>query len=184
MNALVTLQTSLECDRRAAVSRTTPQRRQTLSQRDAGESRRRGRWRRRSASTPRATSKATSQKLLEDPIMYAEGLLRTLGPAELNGKGKALCAPVPRGHVEVSVQSRRDRRGDARGGQWDFPQTGWRALDLLRSEPAEVAHEAGRALRSGSRRRSYVESRIRQLLQRSAPPSPTPSTRAGRRIRI
>ena len=33
------------------------------------------------------------QKLLEDPIVYAEGLLRTLGPAELNGKGKALCAP-------------------------------------------------------------------------------------------
>jgi type VI secretion system protein ImpL len=31
------------------------------------------------------------QKLLEDPIVYAEGLLRTLGPAELNGKGKALC---------------------------------------------------------------------------------------------
>jgi type VI secretion system protein ImpL len=25
--------------------------------------------------------------------VYAEGLLRTLGPAELNGKGKALCAP-------------------------------------------------------------------------------------------
>ena len=32
------------------------------------------------------------QKLLEDPIVYAEALLRTLGPAELNGKGKALCA--------------------------------------------------------------------------------------------
>lgn len=31
------------------------------------------------------------QKLLEDPILYAESLLRTLGPAELNGKGKALC---------------------------------------------------------------------------------------------
>jgi type VI secretion system protein ImpL len=31
------------------------------------------------------------QKLLEDPIVYAEALLRTLGPAELNGKGKALC---------------------------------------------------------------------------------------------
>jgi len=31
------------------------------------------------------------QKLLEDPIVYVEGLLRALGPAELNGKGKSLC---------------------------------------------------------------------------------------------
>ncbi|MGH9631929.1 MAG: ImcF-related family protein, partial [Bryobacteraceae bacterium] len=31
------------------------------------------------------------QKLLEDPITYAEGLLRALGPAELNSKGKGLC---------------------------------------------------------------------------------------------
>jgi type VI secretion system protein ImpL len=35
---------------------------------------------------------ATLQKLLEDPITNAEGLLRALGPAELNGKGKGLCA--------------------------------------------------------------------------------------------
>ncbi len=35
---------------------------------------------------------ATLQKLLEDPISNAEGLLRALGPAELNGKGKGLCA--------------------------------------------------------------------------------------------
>ncbi len=32
------------------------------------------------------------EKLLEDPITNAESLLRRLGPAELNGKGKALCA--------------------------------------------------------------------------------------------
>lgn len=30
-------------------------------------------------------------KLLDDPITYAEGLLRRVGPDELNGKGKALC---------------------------------------------------------------------------------------------
>ena len=35
---------------------------------------------------------ATLQKLLEDPITNAEGLLRALGPAELNAKGKGLCA--------------------------------------------------------------------------------------------
>jgi len=35
-----------------------------------------------------------AQKLLDDPITYVEGLLRTLGPAELNGKGKALCGQM------------------------------------------------------------------------------------------
>lgn len=35
---------------------------------------------------------ASVQKLLEDPIVYAEALLRTLGPTELNGKGKGLCS--------------------------------------------------------------------------------------------
>jgi type VI secretion system protein ImpL len=34
------------------------------------------------------------QKLLEDPIAYAEALLRNLGPAELNGKGRALCTQI------------------------------------------------------------------------------------------
>ena len=34
------------------------------------------------------------QKLLEDPIVYAQALLRNLGPQELNGKGKALCAQI------------------------------------------------------------------------------------------
>ncbi len=32
------------------------------------------------------------QKLLEQPITYVEGMLRALGPAELNAKGKAFCA--------------------------------------------------------------------------------------------
>ncbi|MDE3164176.1 MAG: hypothetical protein KGN36_00065 [Acidobacteriota bacterium] len=33
-----------------------------------------------------------SEKLLEDPITNVEALLRNLGPAELNGKGKGLCS--------------------------------------------------------------------------------------------
>jgi type VI secretion system protein ImpL len=33
----------------------------------------------------------TVQKLMEDPITNVEALLRNLGPAELNGKGKELC---------------------------------------------------------------------------------------------
>src|SRR5581483_118400 len=32
--------------------------------------------------------------LLEDPITFAQGLLRALGPAELNGKGAGLCNQV------------------------------------------------------------------------------------------
>jgi len=41
---------------------------------------------------PEGKVDGTVQKLMEDPITYVEALLRTLGPAELNGKGKALCA--------------------------------------------------------------------------------------------
>jgi type VI secretion system protein ImpL len=34
------------------------------------------------------------QKLMEDPITNVEALLRNLGPAELNGKGKTLCGAI------------------------------------------------------------------------------------------
>ncbi len=34
----------------------------------------------------------TVEKLLEEPILYAEALVRALGPAELNAKGRSLCA--------------------------------------------------------------------------------------------
>jgi type VI secretion system protein ImpL len=40
---------------------------------------------------PQGHLETTTQKLLEDPITYVEGLLRQLGPAELNAKGKGLC---------------------------------------------------------------------------------------------
>jgi type VI secretion system protein ImpL len=43
---------------------------------------------------PEGKVDSTTQKLLEDPITYVEALLRTLGPAELNGKGKALCSQM------------------------------------------------------------------------------------------
>jgi type VI secretion system protein ImpL len=36
----------------------------------------------------------TVQKLMEDPITYAEGLVRNLGPAELNAKGKTFCTQL------------------------------------------------------------------------------------------
>ncbi len=43
---------------------------------------------------PQGQIDSNSQALLEQPITYVEGLLRTLGPAELNGKGKGLCAQM------------------------------------------------------------------------------------------
>jgi type VI secretion system protein ImpL len=43
---------------------------------------------------PEGKLDSTAQKLLEDPITYVEALLRTLGPAELNGKGKGLCTQM------------------------------------------------------------------------------------------
>ena len=36
----------------------------------------------------------TVEKLMEDPILYAEALVRSLGPAELNAKGRSLCAQL------------------------------------------------------------------------------------------
>jgi type VI secretion system protein ImpL len=41
---------------------------------------------------PDAHVEAMVQKLMEDPITNVEALLRNLGPAELNGKGKTLCS--------------------------------------------------------------------------------------------
>lgn len=42
---------------------------------------------------PDSHVEGTVQKLMEDPITNVEALLRSLGPAELNGKGKGLCTP-------------------------------------------------------------------------------------------
>jgi hypothetical protein len=44
---------------------------------------------------PDAHIETVVQKLMEDPITYAEALLRNVGPAELNGKGKALSMREP-----------------------------------------------------------------------------------------
>jgi type VI secretion system protein ImpL len=45
------------------------------------------------------------QKLMEDPIDYADGLLQTVGPAQLNGKGRAFCAPFQRLLAEYPFNS-------------------------------------------------------------------------------
>jgi type VI secretion system protein ImpL len=43
---------------------------------------------------PVANLGATVEKLMEDPITHSETLLRGLGPAELNGKGRGLCSQL------------------------------------------------------------------------------------------
>jgi type VI secretion system protein ImpL len=43
---------------------------------------------------PVAHVETTVQKLMEDPITYVEGLLRSMGPAELNAKGKVVCGQL------------------------------------------------------------------------------------------
>jgi type VI secretion system protein ImpL len=89
MNALVKLQTSLEAvaakpevkedDGAATLSDATAAR---VTTRQLAQTFR---------LDPQGHVESMVQKLLEDPITNAEALLRTLGPAELNAKGKGLC---------------------------------------------------------------------------------------------
>jgi type VI secretion system protein ImpL len=93
MNALVQLQTSLE---------TIASKPGTVSDADAAPTLANAQQAivntRQLAQTFRIDSEGhietAAQKLLEDPITNAQGLLRALGPAELNGKGKDLCAEM------------------------------------------------------------------------------------------
>jgi len=71
-----------------------------------------------------------AQKLLEDPITNAQGLLRALGPAELNGKGKDLCAQMhplfakypfnPNATVEATLQDVNAIFKPKEGALWAF----------------------------------------------------------------
>ncbi len=71
-----------------------------------------------------------SQKLLEDPIVYVEGLLRQLAPAELNGKGKSLCGQFravlskypfnPNATVEATVADVNGLLHKPEGALWSF----------------------------------------------------------------
>jgi type VI secretion system protein ImpL len=73
---------------------------------------------------------ATVQKLLEDPIVYVEGMLRALGPAELNGKGKSLCGQFravlskypfnPNATVEATVADVNGLLRKPDGALWSF----------------------------------------------------------------
>jgi len=70
------------------------------------------------------------QKLLEDPITNVEGMLRALGPAELNAKGKALCSQFnavmakypfrPTATVEATLQDVSGLFAKPTGAIWAF----------------------------------------------------------------
>ena len=92
---------------------------------------------------PEGKVDSTVQKLMEDPITYVEGLLRTLGPAELNGKGKGLCTQMRPLLTKYPFAAGRHPAGDAGGGQRDPAPARWRAVGVLRREPATPAAEAG-----------------------------------------
>lgn len=91
MNALVTLQTSLEAiaaqpqgnDAGAALTLTNATAAKVAARQVAQSFR----------IDPEAHVETVVQSLMEAPITNAEALLRSMGPAELNGKGKALCGP-------------------------------------------------------------------------------------------
>jgi type VI secretion system protein ImpL len=91
MNALVTLQASLEAvaaqpqnnDAQAAQTLTNATSAKVAARQVAQNFR----------IDPEGHLETLVQTLMEEPITNAEALLRSLGPAELNGKGKALCAP-------------------------------------------------------------------------------------------
>lgn len=91
MNALVGLQASIDQVAAAPGGPNDAAAAQTLSQATAARV-----TTRQVAQAFRIDTEAhvetTVQKLMEDPITYAEALLRTLGPAELNAKGRAACA--------------------------------------------------------------------------------------------
>jgi type VI secretion system protein ImpL len=81
---------------------------------------------------PEARLNATVQKLLEDPIISAEDLVKSLGPKELNGKGKAFCDTFdtvfrklpfnPNGTADASLQEVNALLKPGEGALWQFYQ--------------------------------------------------------------
>jgi type VI protein secretion system component VasK len=75
---------------------------------------------------------ATVQKLLEDPILSAEDLVKSLGPKELNAKGAGFCNTYdsvfrklpfnPNGKEDASLQEVSAVLKPVEGGLWQFYQ--------------------------------------------------------------
>lgn len=79
---------------------------------------------------PEAHLESTIEKLMEDPITSTQGLLRGLGPAELNGKGKGLCSQLssvtskfpfnPKSKVEATATDLNSGFKPKEGALWSF----------------------------------------------------------------
>ncbi len=129
MNGLIALQTAIDgisnqpgqpSDQAAAPALTAAQQ-ATASARQLGQAFR---------PDPDGHVDAMSQKLLEDPITLVLGMLRSLGPAELNGAGKDLCGqmrPVmakypfnPNSQVQASVDDVNSIFDPKKGALWAF----------------------------------------------------------------
>jgi type VI secretion system protein ImpL len=91
MNALMSLQASIEQAAAAPGQPSDAAAAQTLGQAGAAKLATR-QMAQAFRIDPEARLESTVQNLLEQPITYVESLLRLLGPAELNAKGKGLCA--------------------------------------------------------------------------------------------
>ncbi len=151
MNALVTLQTSLEgiANQPGTVSDAAAA--QTLQNATQAKvnTRQMAQAFRLDAE---AHIEANTQKLLEDPITNVEGLLRSLGPEELNGKGKALCAQInpvltkypfnPKAGAMATVQDLNSVFKPKEGAIWQFYEASLQKA-VTRQGSQFVANPAG-----------------------------------------
>ncbi len=94
----------------------------------------------------------TVQKLMEDPITNAESLLRSLGPAELNPKGRGLCTQLgrlmskypfnPNATVQATLQEVSGFFQPGTGALWTFYDANLKNM-LIRQGPQYVAQPSG-----------------------------------------
>lgn len=131
MNALVTLQTSLD-----SLSN-QPEGNDTAAQQTLANATAASVAARQIAQgfrlDPQTHVEVIVEKLLEDPITYAEALLRNLGPAELNGKGKAFCTQFrqlttkypfnPNAATDATLDEVNNIFGKPNGALWTFYQS-------------------------------------------------------------
>jgi type VI secretion system protein ImpL len=129
MNALVALQTSLEAiaDQPGQPSDQAAAPAVTNAQQATGMARQMGQAFR---PDPQGHVDAGSQRLLEEPIVYVLGLLRSLAPNELNAKGKDLCGQMrplmakypfnPKGPVQATLADIDSIFEPKKGALWAF----------------------------------------------------------------
>jgi type VI secretion system protein ImpL len=92
---------------------------------------------------------APVQKLLEDPITNAEGVLRGLGPGELNKKGKDACAQIrpilskfpfnPRSQADATIQDVNAIFAPKQGAIWQFYEANLQKLVSRQGVPVPGA---------------------------------------------